>query len=139
MVHPSVGENYLWPVITENTIKPEEAEDDAHLREALKRCSVSTYLAAREFRKTRSFDHLPTIVHGVIERSVDRELRGKMRMPSAELRLAEDLGLDSLSLMEVVMLAEDILRITIDNEELRQLRTLGDVTRFMERKVALVS
>jgi acyl carrier protein len=126
------------PVMTESKPEPKEAEDDAHLREALKRCSAPTYHAAREFRRTGRIDHLPVIVHGVVERYVDREFRGKMRTPSNELRLAEDLGLDSLSMMEIVMLAEDILRISIDNDELRQLRTLGDVVRFIERKLALV-
>ena len=116
---------------------PELDNDDLHLREVLKRCSERTYFAAREFRKTGSTDHLPAIVHGVIERYVDRELRVKMRTPSNELRLAEDLGLDSLSMMEIVMLAEDVLRITIDNDELRQLRTLDDVLQFVERKLAL--
>ena len=110
-------------------------QDDAHLRETLKRCSATTYIAAREFRKTGSAEHLPTIVHGVIERFVERDLRGKLRDPADELRLAEDLGLDSLSMMEIVILAEDVLRITIDNEELRGLRTLGDVSRFVECKL----
>lgn len=112
-----------------------KTNDDARLREALKRCPPDTYLAAREFRKTGSVDHLPTIVHGVIERYVDRELRGKLRTPHAGLRLAEDLGLDSLSMMEIVMLAEEILLITIDNDELRRLRTLGDITQFIEGKL----
>jgi acyl carrier protein len=118
--------------MTENTFK---ADDDVRLREALKRCSPGTYLAAREFRKTGSVDHLPAIVHGVIERYVDRDLRGKLRTPHDGLRLAEDLGLDSLSMMEIVMLAEEILRITIDNDELRCLRTLGDITQFIEGKL----
>ena len=123
--------------MTEINLELQETEDDARLREALKRCSPPTYHAARAFRKTGSFDHLPVIVHGVVERYVDREFRSKMRTPGLELRLAEDLGLDSLSMMEIVMLAEDILRITIDNDELRQLSTLGDVVRFIERKLAL--
>lgn len=112
-----------------------QSNEDTRLREALKRCPPGTYLAAREFRRTGRIDYLPTIVHGVIERYVDRDLRGKMRMPDAGLRLAEDLGLDSLSMMEIVMLAEEILRITIDNDELRQLRTLGDITQFIEGKL----
>src|SRR5690348_3237535 len=103
--------------MTEDTLASEETKEDARLREALKRCSAGTYFAAREFRRTGGAHHLPAIVHGVIERYVDRELRGKMRAPSSELRLAEDLGLDSLSMMEIVMLAEDVLRISIDNEE----------------------
>lgn len=110
-------------------------EDDARLRSALRHCSTTTYLAAREFRKTRQLDHLPKVVQGVIEHFVDRERREKLWTSSPDLRLAEDLGLDSLSVMEIVILAEDVLSITIENEELPELHTLGDVMRFVERKL----
>jgi acyl carrier protein len=73
----------------------------------------------------------------VIERYVERDLRKKLRNASSDLRLAEDLGLDSLSMMEIVILAEDVLRITIDNDELRPLRTIGDIVGFVERKLSL--
>jgi hypothetical protein len=38
-------------------------------------------------------------------------------------------------MMEIVMLAEDVFPITIANEELRALRTVGDVQRFIECKL----
>jgi acyl carrier protein len=120
------------PAMTHDTFQP---DDEAPLRETLKRCSPGTYLAVREFRKTGSVDVLPAIVLGVIERYVDRDLRAKLRTPHEDLRLAEDLGLDSLSMMEIVMLTEEILRITIDNDELRRLRTLGETIRFIEGKL----
>lgn len=107
-------------------------KSDAHLREALKRCSATTYIAAREFRKTGDIDLLPTIVRGVIERYVERNLRGKLKHPSDDLRLVDDLGLDSLSMLEIVILAEEVLSITIDGTELRNLRTLGEVVRVVE-------
>jgi 3-hydroxyacyl-[acyl-carrier-protein] dehydratase len=111
------------------------ADDDARLREALKRCSPSTLDAARAFRATGDYAQLPVIVTGVIERFVERELRAKLTSPSAELRLIEDLGLDSLTMMEIVILTEDVLPVTINNDELRHLRTLGNVTEFIECKL----
>jgi acyl carrier protein len=111
------------------------SEDDVNLRAALKRCSTTTYLAAREFRKTRHADHLPKIVHGVVEHFVERDRREKLWTSSQDLRLSEDLGLDSLSVMEIVILAEEVLCITIDNDELPELHTLGDVLHFVEQKV----
>jgi len=110
-------------------------EDDAYLREALKRCSASTYEAACQFRKTRNTEHLPAIVLGIIERYVEPDLRGKLRDPEDDLRLIEDLGIDSLTMMEIVILVEDVLQMSINNEELRHLRTLGDVKQFIECKV----
>jgi 3-hydroxyacyl-[acyl-carrier-protein] dehydratase len=37
--------------------------------------------------------------------------------------------------MEIVMLAEEVFQISIKNEELCHLRTLGDARRFIECKV----
>jgi len=38
-------------------------------------------------------------------------------------------------MMEIVILVEDVLQMTINNEELRHLRTVGDVKTFIECKV----
>lgn len=103
---------------------------DAELHELLKRCPASTYEAARRFRRTGDPTQIPIIVAGVIEHHVEPDLRAKLRSPDDQLRLVEDLGLDSLTLMEVVMLMEDALGILIGNEELTGLRTLGDVNRL---------
>jgi acyl carrier protein len=111
------------------------ALDNDHLREALKRCSPATYYAACKFRQTRDAAQLPIIIVGVIERYVEREAREKLQQKPEALRLREDLGLDSLTMMEVVMLAEEVLSISVSNEELTQLRTLGDVQRFMAAKL----
>ncbi|MDO8540418.1 MAG: phosphopantetheine-binding protein [Opitutaceae bacterium] len=108
---------------------------EAELREALKRCSASTYTAACEFRRTGEIIHVAPIVRGVIERYVEPDLRGKFQNPDPALRLCEDLGLDSLSMMEIVLLAEEVLGISITHEELRQLHTLGEVQHFMECKL----
>ena len=111
------------------------AEDEAHLRETLKRCPASTYQAACQFRKTGRIEHLHAIVLGVIERYVEPDLRSKLRQPQDDLLLIEDLGLDSLTMMEIVILAEDVSQISINNDELRQLRTLGDVRHFIAGKL----
>jgi 3-hydroxyacyl-[acyl-carrier-protein] dehydratase len=110
-------------------------EDDRILRDALKRCPAPTYEAACQFRQTANPAHLPAIILGVIERYVEPALRARLRKPDDDLRLVEDLGIDSLTMMEIVILAEEVLRISINNEELCRLRTLGDVRRFIECKV----
>jgi 3-hydroxyacyl-[acyl-carrier-protein] dehydratase len=110
-------------------------KDEAHLREALKRCSASTYEAACRFRQTGDPDCLPTIILGVIEHHVDPDLRAKLKEADDDLRLIEDLGIDSLTMMEIVALAEDVLPVSINSEELCLLRTLGDVRQFIQRKV----
>jgi acyl carrier protein len=67
----------------------------------------------------------------VVEHFVEREFRPKLLTASDDLRLSEDLGIDSLTMMEIVMVAEDALHESIPNEELCQLRTLGDLQAFI--------
>lgn len=110
-------------------------EDETALRESLKRCSPSTFEAAVQFRKTANPDHVPAVVIGVIERFVEPDLRIKLKDADDDLRLIEDLGIDSLTMMEIVILVEDVLQMSINNEELRNLRTVGDVKTFIDCKI----
>jgi 3-hydroxyacyl-[acyl-carrier-protein] dehydratase len=110
-------------------------EDDPALCEALKRCSPATYYAACKFRKAGRREDLRAVVYGVFERFVERELRPKVSEAGDTLRLREDFGIDSLTMMEVVMIAEDVLGITVTNDELTKLHTLGDVQAFILAKV----
>ncbi len=123
-----------------NTPFPQEAksftpEDEAILRESLKRCSPSTFEAAVQFRKTGNPEHLPAVIIGVIERFVEPDLRTKLKDADDDLRLIEDLGIDSLTMMEIVILVEEVLSMSINNDELRNLRTVGDVKMFIDCKV----
>lgn len=111
-------------------------QDDPALRETLKRCSPATYYAACKFRQTANPDDLRILVTGVIERFVERSNRAAIASGSDTLRLRENLGLDSLTMIEIVILAEEVLPLTVANEELAQLHTLGDVQTFIARKVA---
>lgn len=111
-------------------------EDDPVLREALKRCSPATYYAACKFRATGAAADLQLVVLGVIERFVERDQREKLHAGGDSLRLREDLGLDSLTMMEVVMLVEEVLPIAISNAELTHLQTVGDTRRFIAGKHA---
>lgn len=110
-------------------------EQEAQLREALKRCSPATIEAARQFWQTGRTAYLPVIVTGVLERFVEPARRARLRADEDAARLVEDLALDSLTMMEIVMLTEEVLRITIDNEDLRRLQTVGDVKKFVLCKV----
>lgn len=110
------------------------AEREAQLKESLKRCSEATVTAACEFWKTGRSAYLPIVIVGVIERYVEKDLRPKLAFPRHDIRLVEDLAIDSLTMMEIVMLAEEVLPISINNDELRELRTLGDLEHFVEEK-----
>jgi 3-hydroxyacyl-[acyl-carrier-protein] dehydratase len=111
------------------------SRDDARLRDALKRYSPQTREAACQFRRTGNAKHLPAIVHGLIEHCVASDARAKLERGGDDLRLVEDLAIDSLTMLEIVFLAEEVLGVTIENEEVRPLRTVRDIKKFMASKL----
>ena len=115
--------------------KPFAPEDESALREALKRCSPSAFESAVQFRKTGNPEHVPAVVIGIVERFVEPDLRIKLKDADDDLRLIEDLGIDSLTMKEIVILVEDVLQLSINNDELRNLRTVGDVKTFIDCKI----
>ena len=90
---------------------------------------------AEELQRTPGLTLKPAIVQGVIEHYAERGARSKLRQANDSLRLVEDLGIDSLTMLEIVFLAEEVLQVSIDNEELRPFRTVGDVKAFVAAKL----
>ena len=116
------------------SVNPLTSEERADLEESLKRCSEETRTAVFEFRKTGRVSLLPGIVIGLIERFLEPEVRPQLRSSDGSVRLVDDLRIDSLTMMEIVVLVEEALDISIENQELRDLRTLDDVSTFIDAK-----
>lgn len=52
-----------------------------------------------------------------------------------ETEIFEDLGADSLDLVELLMDAEEKWLITIDEDEIKNFKTVGDVVRYIEENM----
>lgn len=61
-------------------------------------------------------------------------LQGELR---PEQRLVEDLGLDSVGLLSLAVAVEDHFRICLDAEDEAEIRTVGDLARVLQRKLAV--
>ncbi|MEM0967055.1 MAG: phosphopantetheine-binding protein [Verrucomicrobiota bacterium] len=110
-------------------------EDTLRLKESLKRCPSGTFEAAVEYRETSRPELVPVIVSGIIERFLEPEVKPQLKSGRPDIRLFEDLGIDSLTMMEIVILVEETLNISFENEELKELRTLEDIQAYMDSKV----
>ena len=64
-------------------------------------------------------------------------LAKQLRIDPSEINensnIMEDLGADSLDLVEILMTLESEMGITISDEDALKLKTVGDVTEYLER------
>jgi len=51
---------------------------------------------------------------------------------TADTNIAEDLGADSLDVVELMMTVEEQFGLSIESEEIANLRTVGDIVSFIE-------
>lgn len=109
--------------------------DIADLKEGLRRCSPETIDAAVRYRETGDLDTVATIVFGILERYQPATAPVKLSAADENTRLIEDIGLDSLTLLEIVLSIEEVLKLRIENEELREIRTLGHLNKFLHAKI----
>jgi len=104
------------------------------INEILKGCSVETRSAVLEYRKNKSPSLLPAIVIGIIEKHLEDESKVILERGGDDLLITEDLGIDSIIMMEIVMNIEEVLSLSVPNEELTDLRSVGDLKYYLERK-----
>jgi len=107
----------------------------ADLKDGLRRCSPETIAAAVRYRETGDLDTIPIIVFGILERYQPSTAPVKLSQADENARLIEDLGLDSLTLLEIVLSIEEVLKLHIENEELREIRTMGNLNKFLHAKI----
>ena len=54
---------------------------------------------------------------------------------TAETTLADDLGADSLDVVDLLMSIEDEFEIEVPDEEIENIKTVGDIVKYIENKV----
>lgn len=93
--------------------------------------------AYRRFMATGDSDAAHAIVQAALADFVPKnkaELVTANCSPSA--RLKEDLGYDSLAIAELVFFFEDLFKVTISTEEIRNIGTIGELDAFVTRTLA---
>ena len=62
--------------------------------------------------------------------------RRDMKKMTLDLRIAEDLGMKSMARIELAALLEEKFGVTISNFEIRNPRTLEEITKLLKKKQA---
>ena len=55
---------------------------------------------------------------------------------TADTKIADDLGADSLDVVELLMSIEDEFEVEIPDEEIENLKTIGDVVEYIQNNMA---
>lgn len=93
--------------------------------------------AHARFLATRDVDALDVVVLAIIRDHQPAEARANTpAVPPDSARLMEDLGFDSLALAEIVFFIEDLYQVSVSNEELMTIPTVGALRAFVRTKVA---
>jgi len=119
-----------------NTASSDTTDRRTEIKHALRRCGAPALEAALRFQAARNPADVAPVIHGLITREMPEETTIDLATSPGTTRLIEDIGLDSLGLMEIVMAAEDIFGITIENSELRSISTLDQLNHFVAAKLA---
>ena len=105
------------------------------IKKSFKRCREGTADAIVELRRTHDTSLIAPIVRGIVWRYVAEDARHVVEEAKPETPLAA-LGIDSLMMLEVVLDVQDALDVVIEDSDLRQMHTIGDVIEFLTQHYA---
>jgi acyl carrier protein len=114
---------------------PDPASRLQRAREHLRGYPAETLAAAEACFGAGDLEALDRLVDGVLTYHLppNPERRPLAELP-AEARLVEDIGVDSLAMVEMTFLLEELLGAKFPDDELRALRTLGDLRAAVRAK-----
>ena len=107
--------------------------NESEIDERFLNFNPDTVAAIHAYRQNRDPKLVHSIVHGIIEKYLPPEQRN--RTPAAVASL-NAFGIESVTLMEIILDIQDALDLVITDEELRGLRGFDDATRMLSEKVA---
>ena len=67
-----------------------------------------------------------------VKKMIAEQLRADVDTITEETRLVEDLKADSANIMVMIMDLEDKFGITVEDDQIMKLRTVGDVVRYID-------
>ena len=98
-----------------------------------RRCRQGTAEAIINLRRTGDRALIPEILRGIVWRYVRPEAREQVEKAPLETPLSA-LGMDSLMMLEVVLDVQDALDVTVEDAELRRVKTFDDISQLLVQR-----
>lgn len=98
-------------------------------------CGEGTVDAILKFRQTGDLNEIEAIVRGIVARYLPDDKKPMLVVATDDTDLAS-LEIESLTLLEIVLDIQDAVDLVVEDDELRDFKTLGDVRKFLVAKVS---
>ena len=106
-----------------------------HVQESLVGFPDATTAAYLAFAASGDLANLDAVVLGVLHFYLAKKPEAPLATLPGSTRLVEDLGVDSLTMMDTVFMVETLFAIKLDDTELAKLATLDDLRSHLRRQV----
>ena len=108
------------------------AKNTAFFQKGLDKNEIILYYRAYVVMSTSEKTRRRVVMFENLKEFLVEELRVNPDDITMEAELAGDLGINSLELADLVYLCEEKFNVVIDDEDLHQFNTVGDVVRYLE-------
>ena len=107
---------------------------DDRLEEELRRAPAGTTEALHAFKETNDPSPLEIFIRGIVARNIDESYEEELGKADENIHFIDDLGIDSLTMVEIVMTLEDALEIELVDDALKSLQTLSALKKYIIEK-----
>ena len=104
---------------------------DKRLEDELDRAPKGTREALIAFKESGDLGQLEIFAKGVIARNIDDAYIETLDKVDDSTRMVDDLGIDSLTMLEIAMTFEDALGIELIDDELSGIETYGSMRDYL--------
>lgn len=112
-------------------------EQMTKVKHDFRRCREGTAEEIINLRRTGDTALIPEILRGIVWRYVRPEAREQVEKASLDTPLSA-LGMDSLMMLEVVLDVQDALDVTVEDAELRRVKTFKDISDLLTQRFSEV-